>query len=104
MIYPKTYLHPIFWTWPHGGLEDQHYDLWPTEHPGQFRTFMIVRRDACCRTGVENGWYVGDRKVIIERVWLQPQSVDKRERWTELVFIRSTGRHALGPRGRATGG
>ncbi len=64
---------------------------------------MIVRRDACCRMGVENGWYVGDRKVMIESVWLQPQSVDRRERWTELVFIRSTGRPALGSEGRATG-
>ncbi len=35
MIYPRTHHHPIFWTWAHVGIEDQHYDLWPTEHPGQ---------------------------------------------------------------------
>ena len=36
--------------------------------------------------GVENGWFVGDRKVMIERVWIQVARATPAERALDLDF------------------
>ena len=36
--------------------------------------------------GVENGWFVGDRKVMIERVWMQVAKATPTERALDLDF------------------
>ncbi len=92
--FPKDHYHHhgIFWTWPHVGIEDQHYDLW-ADRGGirqQFVRWMDREEGPLAAVlGVENGWYVGDRKVMIERVWLHAYKSDGQTRALdiELVFI-----------------
>lgn len=64
--------HGIFWAWPHVSIDGKHHDLWlhKTIEP---RFVRWLGRDAgslAATLAVENGWFVGDAKVMIERVWL----------------------------------
>jgi len=83
--------HGIFWTWPHVGIEEQHYDLWADRGIKQQFVRWLGRETGpvAAVLGVENGWFVGDRKVMIERVWLQAYRSDGNTRALdlELVFI-----------------
>ena len=88
----STYLHPVYlpdgrlitddfnpdhphhrgisWMWPVVVVDGQTYDLWTL---GGIRqrflrwTARETRRDAAL-LGVENGWYIGERKVVKENV------------------------------------
>ena len=65
--------HGIFWTWPHvkvGGVE---HDLWAgsTIRPLFVKWLAKESGPAAAVLGVENGWFVGEKKVMIERVWLR---------------------------------
>ena len=65
--------HGIFWTWPHVGIEEQEYDLWAGDGIiDRFVGWLDKKRGpGGALLGVENGWYVGDRKVMIEKVWIR---------------------------------
>jgi len=65
--------HGIFWAWPHVGIDGQEYDLWTY---GNIRPQLVkwIQRETgplAAVLAVENGWFVGDRKVMIERVWMR---------------------------------
>ncbi len=73
--FPKDHYHHrgLFWAWPHVRVGTNHYDLWMLNGIAQ-RFERWLARDAGpggAVLGVENGWYVGDRKVMQERVWLR---------------------------------
>jgi hypothetical protein len=73
--FPKDHYHHrgLFWAWPHVRVGANHYDLWMLNGIAQ-RFERWLARDAGpggAVLGVENGWYVGDRKVMQERVWLR---------------------------------
>lgn len=65
--------HGVFWTWPHVGIDGQEYDIWADR--GIRQQFVSwLGRDAGfagAALGVENGWFVGDKKVMVERVWMR---------------------------------
>lgn len=65
--------HGIFWTWPHVEIEGQQYDLWMGSDIQQRFESWLGRQagPVAAVLGVENGWYVGERRVMIERVWLR---------------------------------
>ena len=83
--FPKDHYHHhgVFWAWPHveigiGGKEK--LDLWEYKDIAQ-KFVRWLGRDAgpvAAVLGVENGWFVGDRKVMIERVWIQAAQGDAR--------------------------
>ncbi len=83
--------HGLYWTWPHVKIEGVEHDLWA----GSTIRQQFVRwlcRDAgplAAVMAVENGWYVGDKKVMIERVWLRAYRArpDSRALDVELTFI-----------------
>lgn len=83
--------HGIFWTWPHVGVDGQEHDLWA----GNTIRQQFVRRLDCrsgpvaAVVGMENGWFVGDKKVMIERVWITAHKVaaETRALDIQLVFI-----------------
>jgi hypothetical protein len=63
--------HGIFWAWPHILINNQEYDLWVDRGIRQrFRRWLHMGSGMVAATfGVENGWYVGDQLVMLERIW-----------------------------------
>lgn len=73
--FPKDHYHHhgVFWTWPHVQIDGKQYDLWMNK--GIRPEFVAwLGRDAgpvAAALGIENGWFVGDKKVMVERVWIR---------------------------------
>lgn len=90
--FPEDHYHHrgLFWAWPHVRVGPQHYDLWTLKGIEQrFEKWLV--REANARgavLGVENGWFVGGRKVVQEQVWLRvrPATRDERNLDVELVL------------------
>ena len=101
--------HGIFWTWPHVGVAGEEHDIWAGN---TIRQQFVKRLD--CRAGpvaavvgMENGWFVGDKKVMIERVWITAHKVaaDARALDIQLVFIPTDQPVTLwGAQGKSYGG
>lgn len=73
--FPEDHLHQrgLFWTWPHVVIDGQDHDLWLGGAGIEQRFARWLAREAgvaSATLGIENGWYVGDRKVVDERIWL----------------------------------
>ena len=73
--FPKDHYHHrgLFWAWPHIRVGEQEMDLWLLKGVRQ-RFERWLRRDAgktVAVLGVQNGWFVDDRKVVEEQVWLR---------------------------------
>lgn len=65
--------HGIFWTWKDVQVGGQHYDQWTDT---KLRTHFVrwLGRETgplAAVLGVENGWLVGSRQVMTERVWMR---------------------------------
>jgi hypothetical protein len=73
--FPKDHYHHrgLFWAWPHVRVGTNHCDLWMLNGIAQRFERWLARETGPggAVLGVENGWYVGDRKVMQERVWLR---------------------------------
>ena len=73
--FPKDHYHHhgVFWAWPHVGIDGQKHNIWAgSTIRQQFERWMHKQAGPVAATlGVENGWYVGDKKVMIERVWMR---------------------------------
>jgi hypothetical protein len=93
--FPKDHYHHrgLFWAWPHVRIGDKHYDLWMLKDIEQRFVRWLAREiytdGATLR--VENGWFVGDKKMVREEVWLRAWStvgdergLDIELRWTPL--------------------
>jgi methane monooxygenase PmoA-like len=65
--------HGIFWTWPHVTVDGTEHDLWAGSTIRQQFVSWLAKESgpAAAVLGVENGWFVGDKKVMIERVWVR---------------------------------
>ncbi len=73
--FPKDHYHHhgIFWTWPYVKVGDQTYDLWMSTNIQQ-RFIKWLATDTgpvAAVLGVENGWFVEQRQVATERVWVR---------------------------------
>lgn len=109
--FPADHLHHhgLFWGWPHVRIGQREYDLWKMR--GIRIVFLrwlgqsaLVDR---AKLGVENGWYVGDRQVMKEEVWLEVQltkpagrNIDLKLSWTPLSEPITLG----GAEGKSYGG
>lgn len=73
--FPKDHYHHhgVFWTWPHVIIDDKEYDLWVGRGIKQKFLRWLVREDGpvAAVLAVENGWFVEDRQVAVERIWLR---------------------------------
>jgi hypothetical protein len=92
--FPKDHYHHhgVFWAWPHveigTGKDAENHDLWMYKNIAQ-KFVGWLNRDAgplAGVLGVENGWFVGDRKVMIERVWIEVAKATSTERAVDLDF------------------
>ena len=91
--FPKDHLghRGLFWGWPHVNIGTNHYDLWDLRGVEQHFERWLARdvTAAGARLGIQNGWYVGKRKVVQEQVWLRvsPSSKDERVLDMELTLV-----------------
>ena len=90
-IFPKDHYHHhgIFWAWPHVGIDGKEYDLWMYGDIQQ-RFVRWIAREAgpvAAVLAVENGWFVGDKKVMIERLWLRVFNSADGGRSIDLEFV-----------------
>ena len=73
--FPKDHFHHhgIFWAWPHVEIGGQEHDLWMYNTIKQRFVRWLHRETGPLATtlAVENGWFVDDKQVMIERVWLR---------------------------------
>ena len=73
--FPKDHYHHhgIFWAWSHVVIDGKEYDLWVSNKIEQRFVRWICRESGpvAAVLAVENGWFTGDTKVMIERVWFR---------------------------------
>lgn len=86
--FPKDHYHHhgAFWAWPHVTVDGKQYDLWTNAGIEQ-RFVRWLHRDAgpvAAVIGVENGWFVGDRQVLTERVWIRAYRASDKQRSVDL--------------------
>ncbi|MHB0955394.1 MAG: DUF6807 family protein [Pirellulaceae bacterium] len=65
--------HGVFWTWPHVQVGGQSHDLWAGSTIRQKFVRWLAREagPVAAVLGVENGWYVGEELVMVERIWMR---------------------------------
>jgi hypothetical protein len=70
--FPSDHYHHrgIFWTWPEVKVDGEQFDLWGIQGIHQKFVRWIERKvdSSSARLVVENGWYVGERKILKEVV------------------------------------
>ncbi len=88
--FPKDHYHHhgVFWAWPHVEIGSEKLDLWmyKTIAPKFVRWLGRDTGPLAAVLGVENGWFVGDRKVMIERVWIEAARATPTARALDLDF------------------
>lgn len=89
--FPADHLHHrgVFWAWPHVGIDGVTHDLWMLKGVAhrfeRWRGREATREQA--RLEIENGWYVGERKVMAEQVRILVQPATEFERVIDLAFV-----------------
>ncbi|MBI4658662.1 MAG: PmoA family protein [Verrucomicrobia bacterium] len=109
--FPKDHLHHrgLFWAWPHVKVGQRPYDLWMITGIHQ-RFERWLARETGTRSavlGAENGWYVGTKKTMQERVWLRISPATQEEQIidVELTWIPADEPVTLqGAEGKSYGG
>jgi hypothetical protein len=79
----------LFWAWPHVKIEGREYDLWMIQGIRQ-RFDRWLAQETCggaALLAAENGWYTGDSKVLIERVWILVHQAKEESRCIDLEFF-----------------
>ncbi len=90
--FPKDHPHHrgICWSWPIVNFEGQTYDVWAVK--GMYQRFVgwKTRQTLPDRAvlSVENGWFIGERKVMKETVMItvRPAAGNRRQFDVSLVF------------------
>ena len=91
--YPRDHRHHhgVFWTWPHVKIDGKEYNLWIDDGKINDRFVRWIEKkvtDKEARLAVENGWFVGDKKVMKEevRIKIHPATEDGRAIDLDLTF------------------
>ena len=103
------YHRGLYWAWSHIRVGDQEHDSWSLRGIRyEFQRWLAKEaRSDGVRLGVENGWFVGDKQIMRETVWVQvhPRSAAGRAIDLELTWT-PTDRpvRLLGAEGKSYGG
>lgn len=88
--FPKDHYHHhgLFWAWPHIVIEGKEHDLWAGSTIRQEFVRWLARQTGpvCAVLGVENGWYVGSKKVMVERIWFWVYRADGKHRTLDIAL------------------
>jgi len=81
--------HGVFWTWPYVGVGDKTYDLWQGTGMDDRFVGWLAREvgPIAAVLGVENGWFVGEKKVMIERVWITAFAAEKDSQAIDVCLV-----------------
>jgi len=110
--FPADHYHHrgLFWAWPHVQVGGKHYDLWMlTGVRQQFERWLAREADADGKAllAVENGWYVGDRRIVREQAWFRvhPATPEGRAMDVEFTWVPTDEAVTLaGAEGKSYGG
>jgi hypothetical protein len=109
--FPRDHYHHrgLFWAWPRCKVGDRAFDVWTLGGGGQRFERWLGRETGpvCALFGVENGWYVGDRRVARETAWIRvwPAGDVGRAVDVDLTFAALDGPvEILGAAGKGYGG
>jgi len=109
--FPRDHYHHrgLFWAWPHVLIDGKEYDLWALRGiRHQFERWLDREAgEASATLGVESGWYVGDRRVMIERVWIDVHPAAGDARAIDLALTLTPDGHPVtlgGAEGKSYGG
>jgi len=94
--------HGIFWSWPYIGIDGKEYDSWENRHfqPKYVRWITSQAGLRSAVLAVENGWFLGTRKVMIERVWMRTYKAADDTRVIDLDFFWTPVDRPVSLRGR----
>jgi hypothetical protein len=88
--FPEDHYHHrgIFWAWPGIRIAGKEYNLWmPAGIRQQFERWTARDRGTeKAVLGIENGWYVGDRKVVREEVKIVARAAGPKSRSLDFEF------------------
>lgn len=101
--------HGIFWAWPHVLIGGQEYDLWTYSNiqPKFVRWLYRQVGPVAAVLAVENGWFVGAKQVLTERVWLRAFQSGADERSLDVSLVLIPGEQGVtlrGAEGKSYGG
>lgn len=84
-----THHRGVFWAWPHITIDGREYDLWVYNNIKQKFVRWLGRAagPVAASLGVENGWFIGDTKVMIERVWMRTYQADATQRAVDIELV-----------------
>jgi hypothetical protein len=78
--FPKDHYHHrgLFWAWPHVKIGEEQADLWMLNGlRHQFERWLERKADEKMAVlGAQNHWWLGERKVVREEVWLRVRPAD----------------------------
>lgn len=88
--FPKDHYHHhgIFWTWPHVEIDGKQHDLWAGASIRQQFVRWLDREAGAdsALLAVENGWFVGNEKVMAEEVRILTHPAGEKSRSIDLDF------------------
>jgi len=88
--FPADHYHHrgMFWAWPHIRIGGKEYNLWMFRDIQQRFERWLVRRAgrAAAVLAIESGWYIGEKKVMQERVWLRTHAASAGERVIDVAL------------------
>jgi hypothetical protein len=86
--FPKDHLHHrgVFWSWPHILIDGKEYNSWmPTGISSKHERWIVRHEGAAVGVlAAENGWYVGDRRVMREHVWITAYAATEKTRVVDI--------------------
>lgn len=95
--FPKDHVNHrgLHWAWPHIKIDGQEVDLWSLRDiRHEFQRWLSQEANAKGAVlGVENGWFVGTKRVMLERVWARVHPESSRGRVIDLdLTLKPEGR------------
>jgi len=99
----------LHWAWPHIKIDDKEADLWSLRDiRHEFQRWLARETNSKGAVlGVENGWFVGGKRVMLERVWARIHPASSQCRFIDLdLTLRPEGQPITlwGAEGKSYGG
>ncbi len=101
--------HGLFWAWPHVQIGAEHHDFWneTTDLEQRFVKWLVKEAgEHGAVLAVENGWFIGERKVMTERAWFRSyrKQDGSRSLDVQLFFVPEEKITLRGAEGKSYGG